>query len=56
MKYLSAFFIVLGLSIVIGAEAQDWFPMFAAQIGLGTITLITGGLFATLINTEEDNT
>jgi hypothetical protein len=56
MKYAAAFFIVLGLGIVAGAETQDWFPMFAAQIALGTITLITGGLFATLINTEEDNT
>jgi len=54
MKYLSAFFIVLGLSIVIGAEAQDWFPMFAAQIGLGVFTLIAGGLFASQIEIENE--
>lgn len=54
MKYAAAFFIVLGLGIVIGAESHDWFPMFAAQIGLGTITLIVGGLFAAQIDTEEE--
>ena len=54
MKYISAALIVLGLGIVLGAETHDWFPMFAAQIALGTVTLISGGLFATLIKTEED--
>jgi len=56
MKYAAAFFIVLGLGIVAGAETQDWFPMFAAQVALGVVTLITGGLFATQIDTEEDDT
>jgi len=46
MKFLSAFLIVLGLAIVGGAEAHDWFPMFAAQIALGTVTLFSGILFA----------
>jgi len=54
MKYVSAALIVLGLSITIGAEAHDWFPMFAAQIALGAVTIISGGLFATLINTSEE--
>jgi len=54
MKYISAALIVLGLGIVLGAETHDWFPMFAAQVALGTVTLISGGLFATLIKTEED--
>ena len=56
MKYASAFFIVLGLGIVVGAETQDWLPMFTAQVALGTVTLITGGLFAAQIDTEEDDT
>jgi len=47
MKYIAAFFIVLGLGIVLGAETHDWFPMFAAQIALGTVTLFSGFLFAT---------
>ena len=47
MKYIAAFLIVLGLAIVGGAEAHDWFPMFAAQIVLGTVTLFSGILFAT---------
>ena len=54
MKFLSAFLIVLGLAIVGGAEAHDWFPMFAAQIALGGVTIISGALFATLIDTEKD--
>jgi len=54
MKYIAVFLIVLGLGIISGAETHDWFPMFAAQIALGTATLFSGGLFATLIDTEED--
>jgi len=53
MKYAAAFFIVLGLGIVAGAETQDWFPMFAAQVAVGVVTLIAGGLFASRINTDD---
>ena len=56
MRYLSAALVVLGLGIVVGAETQDWLPMFTAQVALGTVTLITGGLFATQIDIEEDDT
>ena len=55
MKYAAAFFIVLGLAIVGGAETQDWFPMFIVQIGLGVVTLITGGLFALHFANEEED-
>lgn len=54
MKYLAALFIVLGLGIVAGAESQDWFPLFAAQIGLGAATLFAGYLCITQIETKED--
>lgn len=53
MKYAAAFFIVLGLAIVGGAETQDWFPMFIAQIGLGVVTVITGGLFASYFDSDD---
>jgi len=53
MKYAAAFFIVFGLAIVGGAETQDWFPMFVAQIGLGVVTLITGGLFVSHIDSDD---
>jgi len=54
MKIISAALIVLGFGIIAGAETHDWFPMFAAQIALGTTVLISGGLFATQINDEEE--
>lgn len=53
MKYLAAFLIVLGLGITIGAETQDWFPLFAAQIGLGAATLFGGYLVLTQIGDER---
>ena len=53
MKIISAMLIVLGLGIIVGAETHDWFPMFAAQIALGTMVLISGGLFATQIDDEQ---
>lgn len=53
MKYLSAFLIVLGLGIVGGAETQGWFPMFAAQVGLGAATLFAGYLFMTQIGDND---
>jgi len=53
MKYVSAALIVLGLSIVLGAEAHDWFPMFITQIALGMVTSFFGILVAIQINTDE---
>jgi hypothetical protein len=53
MKYIAAFLIILGLGIIGGAETQDWFPMFAAQIGLGTATLFAGYLFTTQIGDND---
>jgi len=50
MKFLSAFLIVFGLAIIGGAETHDWFPMFAAQIALGIVTLFSGFLFATQVD------
>jgi len=54
MKYISAALIVLGLGIALGAEAHDWLPMFATQVALGTITAITGVLFASHTFTDTD--
>lgn len=53
-KYISATLIVLGLGIITGAATQDWMPMLIGQLALGTVTLIGGGLFATLVEDEED--
>jgi len=55
MKYVSAALIVLGLSISIGAEAHDWFPMFVAQIALGMTVSFSGVLFATQIDFDNDD-
>ena len=54
MKYLAAILIVLGLGIITGAATQEWLPMLITQVGLGTVTLIAGGLVAGHIKTEED--
>jgi len=54
-KYISAALIVLGLGIVIGAEAHDWFPMFATQIALGMTVSFSGVLFATQIDFDDDD-
>jgi hypothetical protein len=54
MKIISAALIVLGFGIIAGAETHDWFPMFATQIALGTTVLISGGLFVTQINDNDD--
>ena len=52
MRYFSAALVVLGLGIVVGAESQDWFPMFAAQVGLGTLPFLSGVMVATLVDGE----
>lgn len=54
MKYIAAFLIVLGLAIVGGAEAHDWFPLFATQVGLGTMTMVSGLLFATQVGDDNE--
>jgi len=54
MKYIATFLFVLGLAIVGGAEAHEWFPMFAAQVALGTMTMISGLLFATQVGDDDE--
>lgn len=46
MRYFSAALIVLGFAIVGGAEAHAAFPMFVTQIILGTLTTVSGLMFA----------
>lgn len=53
MKYFAAFLFILGFVIVSGAEARDWLPLFVAQVGLGSMTMLSGVLFA--IHTGEDD-
>ena len=42
MKYLGFGMILLGILIVGSAEAESWFPMFSALVGLGGLTAFAG--------------
>lgn len=55
IRYTAAALIVLGLGISAGAGSHDWFPLVAAQGGLGIATMASGYLFLTLINDDGDD-
>jgi len=55
MKYVAVLLVVLGLAIIVGAEAHDWFPMFITQIALGMTVSFSGILFALQSGIDDDD-
>jgi len=55
MKYIAVLLVLLGLTIIVGAESHDWFPMFITQIALGMTVSFSGILFALQSDFDDDD-